>query len=44
MDFYGIFNEIFIVFIMLLTLCFYTIIQKQYSKKEDCLYFLVLII
>lgn len=44
MDFYYIFNEFFIIFIMLISLCFYTILQKQYSKTKDYLYFLVLII
>jgi hypothetical protein len=44
MNFYYVLNEIFIIFIMLISLCLYTILQKQYSKQKDYLYFLVLII
>jgi hypothetical protein len=42
--FYPCLNEIYILIILLASLCFYTILQKQYSKNEDYLCFLVLII
>jgi hypothetical protein len=41
LSFYNLLNEIFIVVILLISLCFYTILQKKYSKTKDYLYFQV---
>lgn len=41
LNFYQLLNEIFVVIILLISLCFYNILQKQYSKTKDYHYFQV---
>jgi hypothetical protein len=38
-SFYNLLNEIFVVVVLLFSLCFYTILQKKYSKTKDYRYF-----